>query len=340
MGNLFKQFGEWVTRWELKLQRDEFFVTRIRLTALYTILSVVFLIAVSYVLHWGFVSRLSISAEETIGDPNVRAIVLQKAEGIISDLIFIGDIIILMTVIIVGFFLTKKTLEPIRTMVKRQERFIADASHELRTPLTVIKTGIEVALRRKELSQSDARAELAGILEEVNILTTLSNDLLSISKDNSLSTKFINIFLPNLLEKTVTRLQPIAKEKNIQISLSGFADKDKYVKGNESMLGRVFYNLIHNAIAYTPENGSVTVDYSTKHNKYLVHITDTGIGISKESLFHIFEPFYRADNARTTHGSGLGLPIVKSSIDLHLGSISVKSKEGEGTTVTVELPIA
>lgn len=341
MENLYKQFAESVTRWEFKLRRDEFFVTRIRLTALYTVLSVVFLLAFSYVLYDGLMSRLADSASQTILDQNIRTVVLDKASDIISNLILLGDSIILVLVIFVGFFLTKKTLDPIQKMVKKQSRFIADASHELRTPLAVMKTGIEVSLRRKDMSAESARMILSNTLTEVNILTDLSNDLLSISKGHLSDITYNKIYLPDILKKEVDRMSNVTEQKNIKLSLSGTALKDQYITGNEFMVGQIFYNLIHNALVYTPDGGTVKVDYSVNKQKsyYVVTISDTGIGISKENLSHIFEPFYRADNARSENGSGLGLSIVKSHVEMHNGIIGVKSEVGKGTAVTISLPI-
>lgn len=339
MVNAYKQFVESAIQWGLKVRHDEFFVTRVRLTALYTSLSVVFLCAFSYVLYGSLVGRLTESAYETITDPNIRMVVLGKAEGIIENLILLGDSAVLFIVIIVGFFLTKKTLNPIQVTVKKQTRFIADASHELRTPLAVMKTNIEVALRRKELSGHEARTTLVNILDEINVLTALSNDLLSISKERSLKIPFEKIYLPELLEKKISRFKNLAHEKHISLSLSGSAEKSKFIMGNEIMVGQIFYNLIHNAIQYTKNGGSVKVTYSIRQNKYVVNIVDSGMGISEENLKHIFEPFYRASGTGVTSGSGLGLSIVKSHVNIHNGSIDVTSILGKGTTVSVALPI-
>jgi signal transduction histidine kinase len=339
MENLYKQFAESVTKWKLKLRRDEFFVTRIRLITLYIILSVIFLFAFSVVLYESLLGRLSESAQETILDPNIRAVIISKTAVIIQNLILLGDVAILIIVFVVGFFLTKKTLAPIKKAMEKQDRFIADASHELRTPLAVMKTSIEVFLRRKDLSAEHAREVLSDTLKEVNLLISLSNNLLSISKGHLSDIKFEKIYLPDILQIKIERLKHIAEEKNITLTLTGSAPEDKLIMGNDFMISQVFYNLIHNAMIYTPDFGAVKIDYTIRDNKYIVTISDTGIGISKENLTHIFEPFYRADNSRSTNGSGLGLSIVKSHISLHLGVIGVTSEIGKGTKFIVALPI-
>jgi signal transduction histidine kinase len=257
----------------------------------------------------------------------------------IKNLIFLGDIGVLIVVVVVGFFLTKKTLAPIKKIMDKQNRFIADASHELRTPLAVMKTGIEVHLRRKDLSVENARGVLADTLKEINLMTELSNNLLSISKGHLSDITLTKIYLPDVLRRKVERLKHIAEEKNITLTLSGSAPADKMVMGNDFTLSQAFYNLIHNAIVYTPDGGSVKVDYAVRNGKYIVNISDTGIGISKEALPHIFEPFYRADNSRSADGSGLGLSIVRSHISFHRGAIAVRSELGKGTKFTVALPV-
>ncbi len=341
MENLYKRSAEWVTRWESKLRRDEFFVTRVRLTVLYTLLAVVFLCAFSYVLYGSLLSRLTDSAKDTILDPAVRGLVLSKAEGIIRNLIFLGDSVVLVIVVVVGFFLTKKTLEPIQTFIKKQERFIADASHELRTPLAVMKTGIEVSLRKKDLSAEESRKIISDTLKEVNLLTALSNDLLAYSRGHVSNITFTKIYLPDILARKVERMKHVLDEKHIHLSLTGHADKKMLISGNDFMLSQAFYNLIHNAIIYTSDGGSVSVNYSIdrKGKYFVVAISDTGVGISKENLPHIFEPFYRAKSGDGTHGSGLGLSIVKSHLDLHNGHIDVQSEIGKGTVVKVALPL-
>ncbi len=339
MENLYKQFAEWVTRWELKLRRDEFLTTRIRLTVLYTGLSVIFLVAFSFVLYNSLFSRLAQSAQETILDQTVREAVLAKAEDIIKNLIFLGDSVVLVIVMVVGFFLTKKTLQPIQESMKKQNRFIADASHELRTPLAVMKTGIDISLRRKNLSSDDARKMLEGTLKEVNLLTALSNDLLSISKGHLSDITYEKIYLPDILQRKIERLKNIAERKNISLTLSGSAPKDKFIMGNDFMLSQAFYNLIHNALVYTPDGGEVRVSYGVRQNYFTVSIADTGIGIPKEALPHIFEPFYRVDNSDEANGSGLGLSIVKSHVEMHNGTVGARSEIGKGTVMTVSLPV-
>jgi signal transduction histidine kinase len=339
MENLYRRLGESVTKWKFKVLNDEFLVTRIRLTALYTILSVIFLCAFSVVLYESLVSRLDDSVQQAVLDPGVRAVVANQTAAIIQNLILLGDLAVLVVVIFVGFFLTKKTLEPIHKAMERQTRFTADASHELRTPLAVMKTGIEVSLRRKSLSAESARETLAYALKEANLMIELSNNLLSVSKGHLSDIPLDKIYLPDILQKKIERLEHIAEVKNIELSLSGFVPKNKFIMGNDFMLSQAFYNLIHNAIVYTPDGGLVEIKYAVKKNKYVVTISDTGMGISEEDIPHIFQPFYRADNSHTGRGSGLGLAIVKSHIDFHRGSVAVQSEVGKGTKFIVTLPI-
>jgi signal transduction histidine kinase len=105
-------------------------------------------------------------------------------------------------------------------------------------------------------------------------------------------------------------------------------------------LARVFYNILDNAIKYTPNNGEISISGKTKLNKYLITITDNGSGISKDAIDKIFDPFFRGDKARNTNGAGLGLTLSKKIIENHKGTISIKSQENKGTSVLIALPLA
>ena len=138
---------------------------------------------------------------------------------------------------------------------------------------------------------------------------------------------------------TVKRLEPLAKkrgqtiETDIGDSCEMFADPGK--------LSQVCYNIIENAIKYTPDDGKITVKLRRAGRDAVLEISDTGVGIPEEDLPHVFDRFYRVDKARSreTGGTGLGLSIVQQIVRLHAGSVTVQSKPGVGTTFTVQLPV-
>jgi len=240
-----------------------------------------------------------------------------------------------------GYFLSGKTLRPIKEMIDEQNRFITDASHELRTPLTSLKSEIEVNLRDKKLTLEEAKKLLASNLEEVNNLQILSDDLIKLTRyqkgDNGLVVAELS--LTSIIEGSVKKVANLTKDKNIKIVNK---IKDFTLEGNRQTLVELIIIFLDNAIKYSPENTEVTLT-SQKTDRYvLISIADQGIGVEEKDVHHLFDRFYRADKSRTKFdvaGYGLGLSIAKQVVDRHNGSIKVKSKSGEGTTFTVQLPL-
>jgi len=148
-----------------------------------------------------------------------------------------------------------------------------------------------------------------------------------------------NASLSDLLNETMRRLQPLARERGIEMSAA--IAQGVMVNCDSMKLTQVFYNLMDNAIKYTGRGGMVKIELVKKDKKAVAKVTDTGIGIPKEDQKHIFDRFYRVDKARSreTGGTGLGLSIVKQVVLLHGGDITVSSEEEKGSTFTVELPM-
>lgn len=241
---------------------------------------------------------------------------------------------------VLGYFLAGKTLHPIEQMVEDQKRFVSDASHELRTPLTAMKTEIEVTLMDKNISSADAKRILESNLEEIARMQKLTNYLLNLNKyqDNSLALQTENVDIKDVIEKAVLRLEPIIKEKGIQLSLNL---KNITLKGNAISLEELATILIDNAVKYSKKKAEVTVRSKIKKHTVIVEVEDFGIGIKENEIPFIFNRFFRADSSRTKSeidGYGLGLSIAKQIVDLHHGNIQVKSVEGKGTTFIVSLP--
>lgn len=258
---------------------------------------------------------------------------------IAAQLIFVNTVIAMATAIL-SYVLSGRTLAPIASVMEEQKRFVADASHELRTPLTSLKTEIEVALRDKNLKLKDAKGLLESNLEEVDKMHHLSNYLLSLSRYQSgtMQLPFSNVDLKDVAEKAVKKQMKSAKEKNIGITLELTSAK---TDGNAVSLEELVGILIDNAIKYTNKDGNITLRTFHKNRHAIVEVQDTGIGIKASDIPHIFDRFYRADSSRsktnTTGGYGLGLAIAKSIVELHNGTINVKSKVGTGTLISAKL---
>jgi heavy metal sensor kinase len=218
-------------------------------------------------------------------------------------------------------------------------RFTADASHELRTPLTALRIEVEVALG-KALSLADHQQLLGNVLEELVRMTRLTDQLLTLSRRDAGVEQFapVPLDLRSVVSGVVEGLRPLAESRGVRLGLA--AEAPVPIAGDEGRLRQVFINLLDNALKYTPEGGTVTVQVGQQSQGGVVTVTDTGIGIPPEHLPHVFERFYRVDKSRSRAegGTGLGLSIAQSIVASHGGRIELKSEPGVGTTCTVTLP--
>jgi heavy metal sensor kinase len=218
-------------------------------------------------------------------------------------------------------------------------RFTADASHELRSPLAVIRTEAEVALGGPSVTAEQQRL-LGSILEECARLTRLTDQLLTLSREDAVAAQLPRepVDLAALVGGVVDNMRPLADVKGVTLHAGGA--KPLWVGGDAARLRQVFYNLLDNAIKYTPEGGTVKVSVTARTAGAVVTVSDTGIAIPPEHLPHVFARFYRVDKARTRAegGTGLGLSIARSIVLAHGGEIELASTPGQGTVCTVTLP--
>jgi signal transduction histidine kinase len=231
-------------------------------------------------------------------------------------------------------------IDRLQASFERQKRFTSDASHELRTPLAVMQADLSLALRRPR-SNTEYRATLESAQEEVSRLSHIVNDLLVLARLDTDVAQIARepVQLDDLLEMVVAGLRPLATERSIRLSYTINAPASMI--GDPTRLKQVFFNLLDNAIAYTPDGGSIRVSMVTDGAQAEVTVADTGIGISPEDLPHVFERFYRSEEARTRNheGTGLGLAIAQKVVHAHQGRIEVSSMPGQGTTFQVLLPL-
>jgi len=240
-----------------------------------------------------------------------------------------------------GYVLAGKTLAPIKETLEEQKRFTADASHELHTPLTAMKTTLEVALRDKKLTTKHARVVLRDNLTQVDELTDLTQGLLSLSRTdtNGSSFHFTRVDVTSVISEVIRRFAPLADRKKITLTTH---NSNCIIEADEMSISKLITILIDNALKYTPGGGKVTLTAEQTAKELELTVSDTGIGIAKNEVPHIFDRFYRADQSRNKDkktGFGLGLAIAKRIVELHHGKISVASKLRLGTSITVILPL-
>ncbi len=219
-----------------------------------------------------------------------------------------------------------------------RKQLTADIAHELRTPLTSIKSYIEAFLDGVLPADQE---NLSSIHEEIDRLVDLSSDLkdLNVAEMGALKLSLEAVNLNHLLEKIIHSLHPLSQEKELTLNLNA-PEEPITTSGDERLLTRLFYNLVHNAYQYTENGGLVAVTLTQTSTVTEVRILNTGIGISEEDLPFIFERFYRTDKSRTreTGGTGIGLALVHQITALHQGTISVQSKFEQETEFIVKLP--
>ena len=229
-----------------------------------------------------------------------------------------------------------------RQLAKQDEtrqKFISDISHEFQTPLTSIQ-GFANILKEEDLPK-EQRVKYANIiLYNSKRLSSLAKNMLQLTllDREEIELELTNYSLVEQMNRVISTQENQAMEKNIEIVFE-MPKKEIFIEGDEQRLEQVWTNIISNAIKYTNEGGLITITMKKNSKDIEISIEDTGIGMSKEVVSHIFERFYREDKARNVEGNGLGLAILKSIVDLHHGKIDILSQVDVGTNFIVRLPI-
>ncbi|MBQ9491729.1 MAG: HAMP domain-containing protein [Firmicutes bacterium] len=240
-----------------------------------------------------------------------------------------------------AFSFNKMTDKLNQTEIAREE-FVSNVSHELKTPLSAIKVLTESMLNETELPVNIYREFLGDINSEIDRMTNIVNDLLTLVKldKNRSPLNISSVNFNNMLENIIKRLLPLAAKKNILLELT-HETNNIFLQADEVKLSLAISNLIDNGIKYTPPNGKVKININADENFCYLAVQDNGIGINEAEQNKIFDRFYRIDKTRDreTGGTGLGLAITRSTILMHKGEISLTSQEGLGTTFFIKLPL-
>jgi signal transduction histidine kinase len=231
--------------------------------------------------------------------------------------------------------------ERMANLLQRTRQFATDVTHELRTPLTILRGETELALRGSK-SAEELQEILNSNLEEISRMGHLVDDLLLLSKSElgEIPLKLEALNLNEILEELYFHGTIIAEPKQIKVALQA-PDQQISIYADANRIRQVFLNLLTNGIKYTPEGGTVTINWSLQGDMARIIFEDTGIGIDSEHQQHIFDRFYRINKTgnRNDGGSGLGLAIAKWLVEAHGGSIMVCSVPGKGSTFAIMLPL-
>ena len=231
-------------------------------------------------------------------------------------------------------------LERLERNFSQMKRFSSDVSHELRTPLTIIQGEAEVALR-PDVSPEEMRRSLEVVLDESQRMSKLVKNLLVLSRLETGQEQVVMtcVDLREVMDELIEQAEALAEVKGIAVHVEHSERAE--VMGDAVMLRQMMFNLIHNAVKYTGEGGRVSLSLERFNGQVRFKVTDTGIGIDAEDAEHIFDRFYRGDQVRkhSDGGTGLGLSLVKQIVEIHKGTVHMKSIPGKGSSFVVDLPL-
>jgi two-component system phosphate regulon sensor histidine kinase PhoR len=239
-----------------------------------------------------------------------------------------------------GALLLIQDLTEVRSLQTMRREMVGNISHEFRTPLAAIKAMVETLRDVAVDDREAARDFLSRIEVEVDRMTQLVAELTELSRieTGKAELELEPLDISGLVEEAVAQLRPQAERQKLALETS-LANDLPAVTADKERLRQVMVNLIHNAIKFNRPGGNIRITTRSSGKTVSVEVADTGIGIAREDLPHIFERFYKVDKSRAGQGSGIGLAIAKHVVESHGGKIRVESEEGKGTTFTIDLPL-
>ncbi|MFH0818802.1 MAG: ATP-binding protein [Patescibacteria group bacterium] len=247
---------------------------------------------------------------------------------------------------IIGLILVFRDVTKEREVQKMKSEFVSIVSHQLRTPSSAVKWYLETMLENRRGNKMNhwQVEHLEQAYQSNERMINLINDLLNVSRIESghLKMDFQAVSLADVFSSVIKEMENFARANNVEIDCQICKNKSPLVYIDQEKVRQVIQNLVNNAIKYTKGKQRVVLNAKKQNNMLKVWVRDHGIGVPKDQEKHMFERFFRADNAITsqTEGSGLGLYIAKKILALHKGDIWLESKEGQGSTFYFTLPLA
>lgn len=237
-----------------------------------------------------------------------------------------------------GVLLTLQDVTTLRQAESARREFVSNVSHELRTPLASVNAMVETLDGGAIYDTEVARDFLSRIHEDIRRMTTMVDELLELSilESGQMPIHLAPVALCDVAGKVIERFEMRAGERGVKL-LSLIPDDLPYLMADSGKLDQILTNLVENALKFTPEGGRVSISARTAPVGIRIEVADTGVGIPREHLPHIFERFYKVDRSRRDVGTGLGLAITRRLAQAHGGDITVRSVEGEGSVFTFNL---
>ncbi len=237
-----------------------------------------------------------------------------------------------------GVLLTLQDVTRLRLVQNTRREFVSNVSHELRTPLASVNAMVETLDGGAIYDTEVARDFLSRIHDDISRMTTMVDELLELSslESGQMPIHLAPVELPRVANKVTERFETNAASRGVKL-LSLIPDDLPYLIADAGKLDQILTNLVENALKFTPEGGRVTLSARTVESGIEIEVADTGVGVPREHLPHIFERFYKVDRSRRDTGTGLGLAITRRLVQAHGGNITVQSSEGEGSAFTLTL---
>ncbi len=239
-----------------------------------------------------------------------------------------------------GVLLLIQDLTELRGLQTMRREMVGNISHEFRTPLAGIKAMVETLQDGAVDDREAAKDFLSRIGDEVDRMAQLVAELTELSRieTGKAELKLELVDLNELVEEVIAQIKPQAERQNLVLE-TVLADDLPAIPVDKERIRQVIVNLIHNAIKFNRPGGSIKTTTKKSEDSVFVEVSDTGAGIARDDLPHIFERFYKADKSRSGKGSGMGLAIAKHIVEAHGGEIRAQSEEGNGSIFSFTLPI-
>ncbi len=302
----------------------------IRLTLTYTVVQLLFFGGFALGIYGYVASTFDFDPAE----PSSASVI--SAEQGFANLrvgLILGYSILVLLLPVASYLMARTALVPIRRSYDLQQSFVEGASHEFRSPLSVIQGELELGLSRSRTA-AEYRAAMATSLDAVGGLIRLTNDLLLLTRDDpgELESTFERVLLNDIVDSAV------GARADVDRSISVSAREQLWVLGSAELLARATANVIDNAVKFTAPDQPIRISLQRKGKFAQLIVEDHGVGMTAADAGHAFDRFWRAPDARSTPGYGLGLALVKQVCDAHHGNVTLQATPGEGTTVTLVFP--
>lgn len=302
----------------------------IRLTVTYTIVQLVLFGGFAVGVYTFVTGTFDFDAPEHSGEAFIAS--AEQGFALLRNGLLVGYAILVILIPIFSYLMARGALAPVRRSYELQQRFVDGASHEFRSPLSVLQGELELALSRAR-TPAQYRAAIAKAMDAAQGLIRLTNDLLLLARESTdeLEATFDIVSLTQLAHK-------VAQGHSAAPRIVVTSDGEVLVKGSEELLTRAVTNLVDNAAKFSSESGRIEIATAAVGRTAHIQVTDDGVGMAAAETAHAFDRFWRAQDARSTSGFGLGLPLVKQIAAAHHGKAIITSKPGAGTTVDLALP--